>query len=172
MIRNSSQSHSQTGNLFTGVPGFIFRLRHPSDLPVPCLSLWQERERMFLHSYHPLDMARQKRERLHSGLDTWYHNSKNSSKFWDTCHFLLQVTVCVTHTPARSSKVATTSFGIWHKRSQNNKLKAFSGGPRNCIMTPWEDAWSSWQPCYRCSGYCQHLNFVCGQGRRVEGETA
>lgn len=31
-------------------------------------------------------------------------------------------------------------------------------------MSPWEDARSSRQPCYRCSGYCQLLNFVCGLG--------
>lgn len=95
------------------------------------------------------------------------HNSKNSSN-WEMCCFLLQVTVCITRSPVTNTKVAATSYGIRLKRSQKNKVKTFSGRPRNCIMSSWEDARSSSQLCYRCSGYCRCLNCVCGQGRRGE----
>lgn len=148
-----------------GVPQFGFGMRYSKDVHMSCLSLWRGRGHRFL-LYTQLG----RRERLHLGLDTWHHNSKKSSD-WDTCYFLLQVIVCVTHPSVRSSEVAITSFGIGHKRSQKNKLKAFSGGPRNCIMLPWDDASCSRQRCYRCSGYCHCLNFVCGQGRRGIGRS-
>ena len=145
MLRNSWQSNSQTGSLFTGVLGFVFGLRYVNDVHMPCLPSRREGEHRFLLSYHPLYAARQKRVRWHSGLDTWHHNPKNPSN-WDACHFLRQVTVCVTHAPVRSSKVATTSSGIRHERSKKNELKAFFGDPRNCTMSPWEDARSYRQP--------------------------
>lgn len=89
MTRNSSGSHSQTGYLFTGVLGFVFGVRYPNDVHMPCLSLWWERGRRFLLSYHLLYTARQKRERLHSGVDVWHHNSKNSPKLVSVSHTLL-----------------------------------------------------------------------------------
>lgn len=47
MLRNSSRSHSQTGNLFTGVSGFVFGLRYPNDVHMPCLSYDEREDRGF-----------------------------------------------------------------------------------------------------------------------------
>lgn len=85
------------------------------------------------------------------------------------CHFLLRVAVCITCSPVRKAKVATTSFRIRRKRSQKNQVSAFSGRPRklhNVILGGCTESQTAALQTFRI---LQCFNLVCEQGRGGRG---